>query len=150
MPTSEPRAVFEAFLLAANNRDPSALDRLLHPDFVGIYPQSGELTRGVENLRATFDNYPGEYRSVGDHLVVGSEDRWVVTPSFTLLRIEGGGDTFTGVQKARYPDGTDWHVVTIGEIRDGRVWRTQTFFGQAFEPPAWRSPWVELIPDAER
>ena len=82
--------------------------------------------------------------------MIGSEDRWVVTPAFNLLRIEGGGDTFMGVQKARYPDGSHWHVVTIGEIRDGKIWRTQTFFGQAFEPPAWRSAWVDVTPDPDR
>lgn len=69
-----------------------------------------------------------------------------MTPVFTLLRIEGAGDTFTSVQKARYPDGSDWYVVSVGEIRDGRVWRVQTFFAATFDAPAWRSPWVEVIP----
>jgi hypothetical protein len=145
VPSPEPRAVFEAFLLAANSRDSAALRDLLHPDFQELYPQSGERIRGVDNLSAVLDNYPeGGYEHRGRERVVGSEDRWVVTPSFTLIRVEGGGDTFTGVQKARYPDGTDWHVVTISEIRDGLVWRSQTYFAQAFEPPAWRSAWVEV------
>jgi len=150
VPSTESRAVFEAFLRAANGHDPAALDSLLHADYIGTYPQSGEQIRGAANMGAILANYPGDYENVGHHHVIGSEDRWVVTPSLTLVRVEGGGDTFTGVQKARYPDGTHWHVVTIGEIRDGKIWRTQTIFGQAFEPPAWRSAWVEVTPDPDR
>lgn len=146
MPRPDPRAVFEAFLRAVNSRDTAALGELVHPEYVETYPQSGERTRGAENLRAIIEHYPGGYEDKGLERVVGSEDRWVVTPVFTLLRIEGAGDTFTSVQKARYPDGSDWYVVSVGEIRDGRVWRVQTFFAATFDAPAWRSPWVEVIP----
>ena len=50
-----------------------------------------------------------------------------MTPAFTIQRIEGAGDTYTGVTRGQYPDGTDWHIVTIGEIRDGGVWRAVTY-----------------------
>jgi hypothetical protein len=43
---------------------------------------------------------------------------------------------YTGVQEASYPDGSEWFVVVIGEIRDGHLWRVQTFFAPTFEPPA--------------
>jgi SnoaL-like domain len=145
MPSPEPRAVFEAYLRAVNSRNAAALDALVHPDYLETYPQSRERTHGVENLRAIIEHYPGAYQDKGLDRIVGSEDHWVMTPSFTLLRIEGAGDTFTSVQQARYPDGSDWHVVSIGEIRDGRVWRVQTFFAPAFDPPAWRSSWVEVV-----
>jgi hypothetical protein len=138
--------VFEAYVRAVNSRDTAPLGDLVHPDFVGTYPQSGEQIHGVENLRAILRNYPGGYEGKGHERTVGSEDRWVVTPAFTMLRIEGGGDTFTAVQKARYPDGSDWYVVSIGELRDGRVWRLQTFFAATFGAPAWRSEWVEVNP----
>lgn len=138
------RSVFEAYLHAANARDVDALETLLDPDFEDIYPQSGERTRGLANLRAIIENYPGGYVGGGRHQVVSAEDRWVMTPMFTLLRIEGQGDVFTGVSRGRYPDGTDWYVVTIGQMRDGRVWRVETFFAQTFDPPAWRSPWVVI------
>ena len=145
MPSPEPREVFEAFLRAVNSRKTAALDALVHPDYLETYPQSGERTHGVENLRAIMEHYPGGYEDKGLDRTVGSEDRWVVTAAYTLLRIEGAGDTFTSVQQARYPDGSEWHVVSIGEIRDGRVWRVQTFFAPAFDPPAWRSSWVEVV-----
>lgn len=140
------RSVFEAYLRAANARDVSALETVIHPDFEDFYPQSGERTRGLANLQAIIEHYPGGgYAGHGTDRVVGAEDRWVTTPVFTILRIEGTGDTFTGVTRGRYPDGTDWCIVTIGQIRDGKVWRAETYFAQNFEPPEWRSQWVELV-----
>ena len=145
MASPEPRAVFEAWLRAMNDGDTDALGALVHRDFTETYPQSGELIRGLDNLRAEMKGHPGGYQGKGTDRVVGSADRWVVTPSATVVRIEGGGDTFTGVSKIHYSDGTDWYAVMIGEIREGRVWRVQTFWGETFEAPPWRSSLVERI-----
>jgi hypothetical protein len=145
MASAEPRAVFEAFLGALNSADIATLAGLVHPDFTETYPQSGELIRGIDNLRAEIEGHPGGFQGKGTDRVVGSADRWVVTPSSTLVRIDGAGDTFTGVSRAHYADGTDWYAVQIGEIRDGRVWRLQTFWAETFEAPAWRSSIVERI-----
>ncbi len=138
------RAVFEAYVSAANSGDVEALEGLVHDDFEELYPQSGERTRGFANLRAIIEHYPGGYEGRGTDRVVGAEDRWVLTPSFPLLRSEGTGDTYTGVSRGRYPDGTDWYIVNIGQVRDGKVWRVETYFGQTFEPPAWRAAWVDV------
>ena len=146
MASPEPRAVFEAFLKAMNSGDTAALGELVHRDCTETYPQSGELIRGLDNLRAEIEGHPGGYEGKGTDRVVGSADRWVVTPSSTLVRIEGAGDTFTGVSKVHYSDGTDWYAVMIGEIRDGRMWRLQTFWGETFEAPPWRASLVERIP----
>jgi hypothetical protein len=150
VPALDPRSCFEAFLRAVNTRDGAALDQLAHPDFEEVYLQSGERIRGIQNLRAILDNYPDGYEERGPDRVVGSEDRWVMTPALTMLRVEGAGDTFTGVSKARYPDGSEWYVIHIGEIRDGRVWRVQSFFAPLFDAPAWRAGWVEAASSAER
>ena len=145
MTTLSARAAFEAYLDALNQRDLTALDALLHPDFEDLYPQSGELTRGPANLRAIIENYPdGGWTDQGRERVEGAEDRWVTTPTFTVLRIEGSGNVFTGVQRAQYPDGTEWHVILIGEMRDGKAWRMQTYWAPRFEAPAWRAAWVEV------
>jgi SnoaL-like protein len=140
----DPRTIFEAFLNAANARDIEALRSVVHPDFEDWYPQSGERTRGIANFLAIVEHYPsGGYEGEGTTRIVGTEDRWVLTPAFTVQRIEGAGDTYTGVTRGRYPDGTDWHIVTIGEIRDGRLWRAETYFAPAFPAPSWRASWVE-------
>jgi ketosteroid isomerase-like protein len=143
MAAAEPRAVFEAFLMALNSGDTGALAALVHPDFTETYPQSGELIRGYENLKAEIEGHPGGFQGKGTDRVVGTADRWVVTPVNTVVRIEGAGDTFTGVTRVHYQDGSDWYAVMIGEIRDARVWRVQTFWGPMFEAPAYRSSIVE-------
>jgi ketosteroid isomerase-like protein len=138
------RSVFEAFLRAANGRDVTALEGLFDDDFEDVFPQSGELTRGLANFRSIIEQYPGGgYVGQGTERLVGTEDRWALTPSFTVVRIEGTGDTFTGVTRSRYPDGTDWYIVTIAQMRNGKLWRAETYFAQTFEPPAWRAAWVE-------
>lgn len=138
------RSVFEAYLRAANGRDVAALEGLFDDDFEDVYPQSGELTRGLANFRSIIEQYPGGgYAGQGTDRLVGTEDRWALTPSFTVVRIEGTGDTFTGVTRSRYPDGTDWYIVTIAQMRNGKLWRAETYFAQTFEPPAWRAAWVE-------
>ena len=142
--SADARSVFAAYLAATNARDAPALRDLLHPDFEDVYPQSGERTRGFDNLRAIIESYPGGYVGDGPRRVVGAEDRWIMTPMSTVLRIEGTGNVFTGVSLGRYPDGSDWYIVTIGEMRDGKVWRVETYFAQTFDPPPWRSGWVEV------
>lgn len=140
----DPRSVFEAYLRAVNGRDVAALEGLFDDDFEDVYPQSGELTRGLANFRSIIEQYPGGgYAGQGTDRLVGTEDRWALTPSFTVVRIEGTGDTFTGVTRSRYPDGTDWYIVTIAQMRNGKLWRAETYFAQTFEPPAWRAVWVE-------
>ena len=146
MTTLTARAAFEGYLDALTQRDTAALDALLHPDFEDVYPQSGERTRGPANLKAIIENYPdgGGLKDLGRERVEGAEDRWVTTPTFTVLRIEGTGNVFTGVQRAQYPDGSEWHVILIGEMRDGKAWRMQSYFAPRFEPPDWRAQWVEV------
>jgi hypothetical protein len=105
------------------------------------------VTRGFANLRAILEHYPGGFDGQGTRRIVGGEDKWVQTPMFSLLRIEGTGNVFTGVQRGHYPDGTDWFIVTIAEIRDDKIWRADTYFAQTFDPPAWRSNWVDILPE---
>lgn len=132
MSASDSRITFERFLAAINSRDADALDDLLHPDFQDQYPQSGEVTRGVENIKSIIRNHRRGYEDLGQKRVVGAEDRWVTTPMFTTLRVEGSGNVFTGLQRARYPDGSEWYVVVIGE----RPVRTFSDRGQPIA--AWR------------
>jgi hypothetical protein len=119
--------------------------RLRDPDFIVDYPQSGERIRGHANERAIADNYPGGLPEVDPGRIVGSEDRWVVTPSFTFERVAGSGDTWWGEGRAHYPDGSTWHVATMYRLREGRVFHEVTYWAEPFEAPAWRAEWVEAI-----
>ena len=140
------RATFERYLEALQARDLATLRALAHPDFEDFYPQSGEVTRGIENLIAILLNYPGQLESLGRDRVVGGETLFVSAPNFTVLRVDGSGEQFSGVQRARYPDGSLWFIVVVAEVRDGLVYRTESFFAPAFEAPAWRSEWVHIRP----
>lgn len=149
MAERDPRQMLERFVRAVNERDLEGLRSVLHPGYVEEYPQSGERIRGADNLYAMVANYPGSGsgpQNVGTTIhVVGSEDRWVMTPSFTPLRISGTGDTYTRIVKALYPDGSEWYVVSVVQFRDGLIAKQTTYFAPMFEAPDWRAQWVERM-----
>jgi hypothetical protein len=123
------------------------LPELLHPDCIHDYPQSGERLRGLASIRAVFENYPsglgGQDR---DSLrVAGDNERWAMAPNFTLVRATGGGGSYTSAIKAQYPDGTEWYVISMFDLVDGRQKRATIFFAELFEAPGWRSPYAERM-----
>jgi ketosteroid isomerase-like protein len=150
MAERSPQDVFDAYMNAVARRDWDALQSVTHPDLVVAYPQSGERIRGVANFRAILENYPGglDALTLGDVRVVGAEDRWLMSPSFTVVHIVGSGDAYTGVASSRYPDGSEWYVVSLGKVKDGKLWRAETYFAPKFEAPEWRSQWVERFAGA--
>jgi hypothetical protein len=64
---------------------------------------------------------------------------------FTMVRAEGSGDTATVTVKTRYPDGSDWYVITIMKAHNGKVIKQTQYFAQPLEAPAWRAKYVEPI-----
>jgi hypothetical protein len=145
MPQRSNEESVNAYLRALMDDDAQAMGALRHPDWVVDYPQSGERIRGHANERAIADNYPGGLPELAPDQVVGSEDRWVVSPSFTYERIVGSGDVWFIHGKARYPDGSTWYTASIYRLRDGLILHETTYWGEPFEPPAWRAQWVEAI-----
>ena len=53
------RATIERLLRAYDEHDHEALRRLVTPDYVEEYPQTGERVRGIENVIAIMEHYPG-------------------------------------------------------------------------------------------
>jgi ketosteroid isomerase-like protein len=138
------REIVDRFIKALQAKDLDAQLALLADDFVDEMPQSGERTRGKANYRAIFENFPGGVGTTNtSSRVVGAEDRWVMTPSFNVLRIEGSGNIFTYVGTVTYTDGNTWQVISIAELRDGKVAKTTTWYAAPFEAPEWRAPYVE-------
>ena len=125
------------------------LTSLQHKDFIQEFPQSGEVIHGSANFRAAHENYPGGSPEDRVQSLIGTEDRWALSPSFSLVRLIGSGDTFTAESKARYPDGNKYDAITILELKDGKIYRARTYFAPPFEPPPWRSQWVELRDSSE-
>ncbi len=139
--------IVRAYLDALSARDPDVdlIGRFRDPDWFLDYPQSGERIRGHASDMAIDENYPGGLPEMNPGRIFGSEDRWVVTPSLTVVRIVGSGDVWWCEWIAHYPDGSTWHVVSILELRNGKVFRETAYWAAPFDPPAWRAPWVEPI-----
>ena len=139
------RDVIERWVRAIEAKDFDAQSALLADDFIDEMPQSGERTRGKANWLAISRNYPGGVGTVDPATgrVVGAEDRWVITPTFSVLRIEGSGNVYTYAATARYGDGQIWDIVAIIELRDGKIAKSTTWYGAPFPAPEWRAPFVE-------
>ena len=60
-----------------------------HADWTVEWPQSGERVRGHANDLAIMGNWPGGLPEAGEIRIVGSEDRWVMTPAFTIPASRG-------------------------------------------------------------
>jgi hypothetical protein len=142
-----PRALVERFADVMNRAAWDELGHVLTEDVVEEYPQSGEVMRGLRNVRAVREQYPGGVpRDVIDPtttLVSATEQQWVMTPMFTLVRVEGTGDVVTAVFRTSYPDGTEWCVTNLFEVRGSKIARNTALFAPVFEAPEWRAPYVE-------
>jgi ketosteroid isomerase-like protein len=134
------RATVEQFTQAMMANDIEAQDRLLSDDFVEEYPQSGERIRGKDNRRAIIQNYPG-----GTPRETSSSG-----PGPTPPVITGAGDRFTVTGQITYPNGETWQLVSLVELRDGKINKITDYFAAPFEAPAWRTPYVEKEAAAAR
>jgi ketosteroid isomerase-like protein len=142
------RTVVERYARAVQEKDHDALAALVTDDFVDEMPQSGERVRGRANLLAYTGSYPGGVGTVDptSTRLVGSEDRWVLTPMFAPLRIEGSGDVYTYVGTITYSNGETWQMIQIVELRQGKIYKTTSWYAPSFEAPEWRAPFVERFP----
>jgi ketosteroid isomerase-like protein len=140
--------VVQRYAKALVDHDFDTMDELRHRDYVWEYPQSGERIRGTANVRAIMENYPRR-PEITHSAVIGSEDHWVPTPVGTLLRVMGTGDVYTILSRFTYPgDSRPWHLASVIEMRDGKVFKETTIFGAAFDAPEWRAKWVERMSTA--
>ena len=100
-------AIITRLVRVLNERDYDLWETLVTEDYLEEYPQSGELIRGPKNVRASVENYPGgiskDALDLADARVTGKESKWVRTPTFTFVRVEGRGNVGTAAFKGRYP-----------------------------------------------
>jgi hypothetical protein len=136
--------VVRRYLAAHKAHDFDAIRASRHRDWTLDWPQSGERVRGDANDRMIMENWPGGLPTALDVRVVGSEDRWVMSPSFTFVRVKGGGDFWWADGTAAYPDGSTWHAAALLELRNGLLFHEIWYFAPSLDPPAWRSAWVEV------
>lgn len=150
MSERSPREVIERYVELMNARAWDRLGEVLHHDYVEDYPQSGERIQGIPNAIAMREQYPGgeQLGKVERHAVVGADDRWVVTPSWTVVRIMGTSDRYTYVLRTRYPDGSNWFIIALIELADGLISHATAYFAPDFPAPDWRAPFREVLPGA--
>jgi hypothetical protein len=146
MPEPTNQEVASRYFEANMRNDLDALESLRTPDWQLRWPSSGELVPDSAAYRAVHENFPGGYPRFDLVRVMGSEDRYVVTPANTVLRVAGSGDVWIGQARLRYGDGTEWDTVKILELRDGRVHRETDLWSPLMEPPAWRRAFTRPLP----
>jgi hypothetical protein len=138
------RQIVERYMRAITT-DQAMVRELRHRDFVEEWPQSGERVRGADRMDEINAQYPGGMPKGDLTGVVGSEDRWVMSPSLTLVRLVGEGDTFTAQARAEYADGSKWYVVSVIEVRNAKIARATTYFAPVLPAPEWRANLVERM-----
>jgi SnoaL-like domain len=138
---------WERIVEAVNARRFAIFDEVFTEDFVEEYPQSGEVIRGRKNFRAILENYPRRDDNLAvDTATVRSQpdDAFrLVAPTYTIVKVHGGGDSGVLTMKTRYPDGSIWWVVRMYILKGGLVARATTFFAPEFPAPEWRAVFVE-------
>jgi len=146
------RQIVERFVQAQATNTAGLGDEYIAEDLIEDYPQSGERIRGRANRRAIFENYPGRgAQDFGPNQVrnVVGDDQWVMTPAMALARVSGSGERYTASGLITYPNGDQWHLVQLIELRGGKIARLVTYFAAPFEAPAWRAKWVERMPSQD-
>ena len=148
------RALVERFAEIMNRGAFHELGHVMTDDVVEEYPQSGETIRGLANVQAVRENYPGGVPADAiDRTatrISATEQKWVMTPMFTVVRVEGTADVISAMLRTRYPDGSEWWVANFIEVRGGKIARNTALFAPVFEAPAWRAPYVDARQGVER
>ena len=143
MTDAEDERIVGGFARVLTTHDWDRLGDFVHDDIVTEYPQSGERFVGLANLRGQFENYPdlGPGTSELSEIIGGTA--YALTPSYTVIAVDGTGGRGTAVIRVRYPDGSLWWAINLYELRDGRIARSRSFFAPDFEAPDWRAPYRE-------
>ncbi|MET4098895.1 ketosteroid isomerase-like protein [Agrococcus sp. UYP10] len=120
-------AVIERLIACINDRDIDVMDELFAEDSVMDWPQSGERVIGGDARRAIYRAFPQ-------------------LPTITPRRLLSSGDLVVAEATLDY-GGPVYKTVFVFELRDGRIARETAYWSEPFDPPAWRSQWVQLASD---
>ena len=132
-----PRQFFIELMGAMMPPDRDKLARMIHPECEAFFPQSGELTRGFEQFMAQLEHYPSGppgADDIGEMDVLNEEERWAISPGYTVVPL-ANPTLFTIVGTSKYPDGLVWNIVMSIELRDGKIFRTETYFAPPLPAP---------------
>ena len=119
------RSSLDQHWAASNANDSDAEHRIYHEDAVLEYPQSGERTRGRQNIQSQRASQPNKKR-------------------FTVRRIIGCGGLWITEFILTY-DGKPSYTVSIMEFKGDKVARETQYFADPFVAPASRAQYVERM-----
>ncbi len=105
-------------------RNQEIVHEIYHDDVVLEFPQGGERLVGLANVRAMREAYPADV-------------------ALTIKRMRGSGALWVTEVIITYDGQKSMHAVNIMEFRDDKVARETIYFGDPWDPPAWRAQWVE-------
>ncbi|HLG63782.1 MAG TPA: nuclear transport factor 2 family protein [Ktedonosporobacter sp.] len=108
---------------AFDDQNFDAAGELLHRNYVGYWPQTGERIRGRENFVIINKHYP---------------EQWQVT----ILRLIAAGDQVISEVKLTYQDEIVY-AISFFELQDGKILKETDYWPEPYEPPTWRSQWTE-------
>jgi len=108
--------------------DYAALAALAAPEAVQVLPQSGERVRGAAAFVEVLRRNPNPPTLLAGPFLTSCRDDLVLAEA----KFDYGG--------------RPWWYVDRFELRGGRIRRQTSYFGEPFESPAWRRPFVELEP----
>jgi hypothetical protein len=97
----------------------------LRDDVVRQWPQSGELIRGPARIAEVESHFEGLRLGIGRRYRCDN-----------ILVVEWSTD---------YGNGRVYRNVTIAELQDGKAIRVTDYWGEPFEPPAWRQALAERL-----
>jgi hypothetical protein len=89
------------------------------------WPQSGEVLNGRARISEVESHFEGLRLGVG--------------------RRHRLGDTLVVEWSTDYGDGRVYRNVSIAELRDGKAVRVTDYWGEPFEPPAWREELADSL-----
>jgi hypothetical protein len=121
--------IADHFALAG--KDEVAAAEIFAEDAVLEWPQSGERIRGKSAIVALHEASPSKV-------------------DFEIRRTIGCGDLWVTEATIRYGGERPTKAVMIQEFREDKVVRETDYFGEPFDPPAYRSAWVEPMSEDER
>jgi SnoaL-like domain len=122
----EIRANLERYWEATMAHDLERVHEYYHDDVVVEFPQSGERIRGKHNIYELRKHYPTK-------------------TSYKILRTRGEANFWVTELIVSYEDECPVNGVAIMEFRNHKVAHETLYFAYQFEPPEWRSQWVERI-----
>jgi hypothetical protein len=120
------RTALDRHWAASASGDQNTEHEIYADDSICDYPQSGERIVGRRNLQNLRSHHPGK-------------------PSgFEIKRIYGSGNLWITQYTIAYLGGAKLYTVSIMEFQDNKVVHETQYFGDPFDPPAWRAQWVEV------